>query len=130
MAVYTKKEIGSYSKFLKDNWQELDAIIFIGALGICTRSIAPALTNKYEDPAVVCIDSTGRYVIPVVSGHIGGANDLARQIAGHIGAQAIVTTQSDNEGLWALDTLGNAPSPTMCRSTTSSKTWTCKASAC
>lgn len=104
--IYTKKEIGSYSKFLKDNWQDLDAVIFIGALGICTRSIAPALKNKYDDPAVVCIDSTGRYVIPVVSGHIGGANDLARQIAGHIGAQAVVTTQSDNEGLWALDNLG------------------------
>ncbi|MBO4842754.1 MAG: precorrin-4 C(11)-methyltransferase [Bacteroidales bacterium] len=105
VAVYTKKEIGSYGKFLKDNWQELEAIVFIGALGICTRSIAPALKNKYEDPAVVCIDSTGQYVIPVVSGHIGGANDLARHIAESIGAQAIVTTQSDNEGLWALDTL-------------------------
>ena len=108
VAVYTKKEIGSYSKFLKDNWQEFDAIVFIGALGICTRSIAPALKNKYEDPAVVCIDSTGQYVIPVVSGHVGGANDLARRIADLIGAQAIVTTQSDNEGLWALDTLGRS----------------------
>ena len=108
VVIYTKKEIGSYSKFLKDNWQDLDAVIFIGALGICTRSIAPALKNKYDDPAVVCIDSTGRYVIPVVSGHIGGANDLARQIAGLIGAQAVVTTQSDNEGLWALDTLGRS----------------------
>ena len=106
--IVTKKETGPYSKFLKDNWQDLDAVIFIGALGICTRSIAPALKNKYDDPAVVCIDSTGRYVIPVVSGHIGGANDLARQIAGHIGAQAVVTTQSDNEGLWALDTLGRS----------------------
>lgn len=106
--IVTKKETGPYSKFLKDNWQDLDAVIFIGALGICTRSIAPALKNKYDDPAVVCIDSTGRYVIPVVSGHIGGANDLARQIAGPIGAQAIVTTQSDNEGLWALDTLGRS----------------------
>lgn len=106
MQIYTKKDIGPYGLFLKEHWPEFDAIVFIGALGICVRSIAPALQNKYRDPAVVCIDSTGKYVIPVVSGHVGGANDLARQIAGIIGAQAIVTTQSDNEGLWALDTLG------------------------
>ena len=103
--IYTKKETGPYGKFLKEHWEEFDAIIFIGALGICTRSIAPALKNKYDDPAVICIDSTGKYVIPVVSGHVGGANDLARNLAAHLGAQAIVTTQSDNEKLWPLDTL-------------------------
>ena len=104
--IYTKKETGPFGAFLKAHWTDFDAIIFIGALGICVRSIASALKNKYDDPAVVCIDSTGKYVIPVVSGHIGGANELACQIAEHIDAQAIVTTQSDNEGLWALDTLG------------------------
>ena len=105
VVIYTKKDIGPYGKFLKEHWTEFDAVIFIGALGICTRSIAPALKNKYEDPAVVCIDSTGKYVIPVVSGHVGGANDLARDLAAHLGAHAIVTTQSDNENLWPLDTL-------------------------
>ena len=90
---------------LKGRWPELDAVVFIGALGICVRSIAPLLKDKYSDPAVVCIDSTGRFVIPVVSGHVGGANDLARNIAAILGAEAVVTTQSDNEGLWALDTL-------------------------
>jgi len=103
--IYTKKDIGPYVPFLKEHWQEFEAVIFIGALGICVRSVAPALKNKYNDPAVVCIDSTGKYVIPVVSGHVGGANDLARHIADTIGAQAIVTTQSDNENLWPLDTL-------------------------
>ncbi len=103
--IFTKKDIGPYAPFLKEHWTELDAVIFIGALGICVRSIAPALKNKYNDPAVICIDSTGQYVIPVASGHVGGANNLARQIAETLGAQAIVTTQSDNEGLWALDTL-------------------------
>ena len=96
---------GPYAPYLKEQWAQLDAVVFIGALGICVRSIAPALKNKYEDPAVVCIDSGGRHVIPVVSGHIGGANDLARRIAGIIGGEAVVTTQSDGEGLWALDTL-------------------------
>ncbi len=97
--------IGPYAPYLKEHWPQLDAVIFIGALGICVRSIAPALKNKYDDPAVVCINSDGRFVIPVVSGHIGGANDLARRIAGITGGEAIVTTQSDTEGLWALDTL-------------------------
>ena len=104
--IFTKKDIGPYGPFLKEHWSELDAVIFIGAMGICVRSIASALQNKYQDPAVVCIDSTGKFVIPVVSGHIGGANELARHIADFLGAQAVVTTQSDNEGLWALDTLG------------------------
>ncbi|MBR1538641.1 MAG: precorrin-4 C(11)-methyltransferase [Bacteroidales bacterium] len=103
--IYTKKEIGPYGIFLKEHWQEFEAVIFIGAMGICVRSIAPALKNKYQDPPVVCIDSSGKFVIPVVSGHVGGANDLARSLASLIGGTAVVTTQSDNEGLWALDVL-------------------------
>ena len=55
---------------------------------------------------MVCIDSTGKYVIPVLSGHIGGANDLSKELANLLGAEAIITTQSDNANLWALDTLG------------------------
>ena len=82
-----------------------EAVVFIGALGICVRKILPMVNDKYTDPAVICIDSTGRYVIPVLSGHVGGANELSRQIAKVIGAEAVVTTQSDNTGLWALDTL-------------------------
>ena len=109
--IYTKNElpgctaIGPYAPFLKAHWQEFEAVVFIGAMGICVRSIAPALKNKYQDPPVVCIDSTGKFVVPVVSGHVGGANDLARQLARTVGGQAVVTTQSDNEGLWALDVL-------------------------
>lgn len=112
VTIYTKNEIqgctaiGHYASFIKENWDELDAVVFIGAMGICVRSIAAAVRNKYSDPAVVCVDSTGKYVIPVISGHIGGANDLARSIAAAIGAEPVVTTQSDNEGLWALDTIG------------------------
>lgn len=81
------------------------AIIFIGALGICVRAIAPLVNDKYSDPAVVCVDTSGRYAIPVLSGHVGGANGLARRVASIIGAEPVVTTQSDNAGLWALDTL-------------------------
>lgn len=82
-----------------------EAIIFIGALGICVRRIQDLIHDKYTDPAVLCVDSTGKYVIPVLSGHVGGANELARHLASVLGAEAVITTQSDNNGLWALDIL-------------------------
>jgi precorrin-4 C11-methyltransferase len=85
-------------------WKQYDAFVFIGAMGICVRTIAPYIKDKHEDPAVVCVDSLGKNVISVLSGHIGGANDLTRQVAALIGAREVITTQSDNAGLWALDT--------------------------
>ena len=85
-------------------WKDFDAFVFIGAMGICVRTIAPYIKDKYEDPAVVCVDSMGLNVISVLSGHVGGANDLTRDIAAMIGAHEVITTQSDNAGLWALDT--------------------------
>ena len=85
-------------------WKQYDAFVFIGAMGICVRTIAPYIKDKHEDPAVVCVDSLGLNVISVLSGHIGGANDLTRDIAALIGSREVITTQSDNAGLWALDT--------------------------
>ena len=85
-------------------WKDFDAFVFIGAMGICVRTIAPYIKDKHEDPAVVCVDSMGLNVISVLSGHVGGANDLTRDIAAMIGAHEVITTQSDNAGLWALDT--------------------------
>ena len=86
-------------------WKQYDAFVFIGAMGICVRTIAPYIKDKHEDPAVVCVDSLGLNAVSVLSGHIGGANDLTREIAALIGAHEVITTQSDNAGLWALDTL-------------------------
>lgn len=86
-------------------WTQYDAFVFIGAMGICVRTIAPLVKDKHEDPAVVCIDTLGLNVISVLSGHVGGANDLTRQIAAMTGGREVITTQSDNAGLWALDTL-------------------------
>ena len=86
------------------NWSHQDAFIFIGAMGICVRTIAPYIDDKHTDPAVVCIDSLGQHVIAVLSGHMGGANDLTRTISGILGAREVITTQSDVAGLWALDT--------------------------
>ena len=85
-------------------WNDFDAFVFIGAMGICVRTIAPYIKDKHEDPAVVCVDSMGLNAISVLSGHIGGANNLTRDIAAMIGAREVITTQSDNAGLWALDT--------------------------
>ena len=85
-------------------WNKFDGFIFIGAMGICVRTIAPYIKDKHEDPAVVCVDSLGMNAISVLSGHIGGANNLAREVASLIGAREVITTQSDNAGLWALDT--------------------------
>ena len=85
-------------------WQQVDAFVFVGAMGICVRTIAPYIRDKHEDPAVVCVDSFGLNAISVLSGHVGGANDLTRDIAAMIGAHEVITTQSDNAGLWALDT--------------------------
>ncbi len=81
------------------NWQKFDAFVFIGAMGICVRTIAPYINDKHSDPAVVCIDSLGKNVISVLSGHVGGANDLTREIASIIGSHEVITTQSDNA--WA-----------------------------
>lgn len=86
-------------------WKKTDAFVFIGAMGICVRTIAPYIADKHEDPAVVCVDSMGLNAIAVLSGHIGGANELASEVAASLGARTVVTTQSDNAGLWALDTL-------------------------
>ena len=85
-------------------WHDYDAFVFIGAIGICVRTIAPLVEDKHSDPAVVCVDSFGRNVISVLSGHVGGANDLTQRVADILGAHPVITTQSDNAGLWALDT--------------------------
>lgn len=80
-----------------------DALVFIGACGIAVRAIAPLLEGKACDPAVVVLDERGNYVISLLSGHIGGANDLARRIAGLTGGEAVITTATDVKGLFSAD---------------------------
>ncbi len=86
-------------------WHSGNALVFIGALGICVREIAPFLKNKKTDPAVLNIDANGQFVQPVVSGHVGGANELAKKMANLLGAVPVITTVSDTSELWALDVL-------------------------
>ena len=87
-------------------WAQYDAFVFICAMGICVRTIAPYVSDKHTDPAVVCVDALGQHVVSVLSGHVGGANDLAQLVADILQADPVITTQSDLAGLWALDTLG------------------------
>ena len=107
IALSLQRELGAKIILRTDvgkQWNKFDGFVFIGAMGICVRTIAPYITDKHEDPAVACVDSLGLNAISVLSGHIGGANDLAREVASLIGAREVITTQSDNAGLWALDT--------------------------
>lgn len=84
-------------------WGSSDALIFISACGIAVRDIAPHLKSKAIDPAVLVIDDNGRFVIPILSGHIGGANALASVLAEKIGAEAVITTATDGMGKFACD---------------------------
>lgn len=91
------------SDWTRDAFQEGDALVFICACGIAVRSIAPFLEDKYKDPAILVLDEMGRYVIPLVSGHAGGANQMAGILAGWTNGQAVITTATDIHGIFAVD---------------------------
>ena len=107
--------LASKSKYLKDSIQESvlkwtesrfsadDGILFVGACGIAVRSIAPYVASKKSDPAVLVIDECGKFVISLLSGHLGGANELALTASEILNAQAVVTTATDLHERFAVD---------------------------
>ena len=90
---------------VRDRWDDVDAFVLFLATGAAVRIVAPMLGDKTRDPAVVCVDEAGRFAIALCGGHAGGANELAREVATRLGAQAVVTTATDAAGIAALDCL-------------------------
>ena len=99
-AVHVEKSIADWTK---EQMQEKNAILFIGACGIAVRAIAPNLTDKLHDSPVLVLDEQGQYVIPLLAGHYGGANELAVQIAEKINAIPVITTATDLQNKFAVD---------------------------
>ncbi|KKM13088.1 hypothetical protein SY88_00590 [Clostridiales bacterium PH28_bin88] len=106
---------GPLSGLVAGLWDTYRGIVFISAVGIAVRVCAPFLKDKRTDPAVVVVDERGEYAISLLSGHWGGANDLARRVASVLGANPVVTTATDGQGKMGLDVLarrlGLVPDP-------------------
>ena len=93
----------SLDEWTAEAFAKQDALIFVGACGIAVRAIAPYVKDKTADPAVVVMDEKGNYAISLLSGHMGGANELARNIAGLVGAEPVITTATDLNQQFAVD---------------------------
>lgn len=100
----------AYDGALRDEigplFAKYDQIVFIVSLGAVVRLIAPHLRSKDEDPGVIVVDDAGQYVIPVLSGHVGGANEWSERVADLLGAAAVLTTASDVGRTIPVDILG------------------------
>lgn len=93
----------SLSEWTVETFSKNDALVFVGACGIAVRAIAPYIKDKTVDPAVVVVDEKGKYAISLLSGHLGGANDLTLEIAEIISAEPVITTATDLNQLFAVD---------------------------
>ena len=100
---YSGSDVTSLKEWTEGNFQKGNILVFIGACGITVRAIAPFLQDKKTDPGVLVMDEKGEYVIPILSGHLGGAVKAAKEIALLTGATAVQTTATDVEGEFAVD---------------------------
>lgn len=101
---FTRCGKGALSTWTEEHFSTNDALIFIGAIGIALRAIAPYIKTKTKDPAVVVVDELGQFSIPILSGHIGGANELAIEISEILNAIPVITTATDINKVFAVDT--------------------------
>ncbi|WP_435270755.1 precorrin-3B C(17)-methyltransferase [Streptomyces sp. 1222.5] len=97
---------GPVGEAVRAAFAECEQLVCFLATGAAVRLLAPLLGDKTADPGVVCVDEGGRFAVSLVGGHGGGANELAREVGGLLGAEPVVTTATDAVGLAALDTLG------------------------
>lgn len=93
----------SLSDWTRENFLQGNMLVFIGATGIAVRAIAPFCKDKTTDPGVLAIDEKGSFVIPLLSGHIGGAVEAAKELSQIIGATPVITTATDVNGEFAVD---------------------------
>lgn len=94
---------GPLGRFMKQLFEQYDYLICIMATGIVVRTIAPYVASKFKDPAVIVLDEKGRYAISLLSGHMGGANEMTRKVSSLIEAQPVITTATDVHKKAALD---------------------------
>lgn len=98
-----RKSGQSLKEWCREGFERRQLLIFVGAVGIAVRTIAPFLKDKFTDPAVLVLDEQGRYVIPVLSGHVGGGNRWAAFLADELSAVGVITTATDLYGKFAVD---------------------------
>ena len=96
-------ECDGLSQWTNEHFSIDEALIFIGSCGIAVRAVAPFIKSKTGDPAVVVIDELATYAVSLLSGHLGGANELATELSGLTGALPVVTTATDRNGVFSID---------------------------
>ncbi len=99
----TQKQVSSLETWTSENFKTGNILIYIGAIAIAVRAIAPFIKDKTTDPGVMVIDEQGTFVVPILSGHIGGSIDAAKKMADLIGAVPVITTATDLRGEFAVD---------------------------
>jgi cobalt-precorrin 5A hydrolase len=103
--LYSKENVKEFSlrQVTKKVMEEYKAVVFISSTGIAVRAIAEFIKTKDKDPAVLVIDSSGKFVISLLSGHLGGANELTLEISELLNSTPVITTATDNMGVTAPD---------------------------